>query len=163
MLPVFDNCECMIFPSKDQRDWSKFQRPFKDGDIITDSYFNSICIFKGKGSIEGTVDFYCGINNDSCELFIKDVKCQDEHFGEIGGYNFATKEEKAKLFDAIKVNGYKWNEETKTLEKLPKFKVGDRIKHIVGREEFATVVSVEELHYNLDSKVGTSFFYFFAT
>lgn len=26
MLPVFDDCECMIFPSKDQRDWSKFQR-----------------------------------------------------------------------------------------------------------------------------------------
>lgn len=34
MLPVFDNCECMIFPSKDQRDWSKFQRPFKDGDVV---------------------------------------------------------------------------------------------------------------------------------
>lgn len=31
MLPVFDDCECVIFPSKDQRDWSKFQRPFKDG------------------------------------------------------------------------------------------------------------------------------------
>ena len=31
MLPVFDDCECMIFPSKDQRDWSKFQRPFKVG------------------------------------------------------------------------------------------------------------------------------------
>lgn len=27
----FDDCECMIFPSKDQRDWSKFQWPFKDG------------------------------------------------------------------------------------------------------------------------------------
>lgn len=37
-------------------------------------------------------------------------------------------EQKAKLFDAIKDNGYKWNPETKTLEKLPKFKVGDRIK-----------------------------------
>lgn len=34
MLPVFDDCECMIFPSKDQRDWSKFQRPFKMGDKI---------------------------------------------------------------------------------------------------------------------------------
>lgn len=42
---------------------------------------------------------------------------------------FATEEEKQKLFDAIKDNGYKWNPETKTLEKLPepKFKVGDRI------------------------------------
>ena len=72
----------------------------------------------------------------------------------------ATEEEKQKLFDAIKANGYKWNAKTKTLEKLvePKFKVGDRIKHIVGREEIATVVGVEKLHYNLSSKVGTSSF-----
>lgn len=34
MLPVFDDCECVLFPSKENRDWSKFQRPFKDGDII---------------------------------------------------------------------------------------------------------------------------------
>ena len=33
------------------------------------------------------------------------------------------------MFDIIKTNGYKWNAETKTLEKLivPKFKVGDKI------------------------------------
>jgi hypothetical protein len=44
---------------------------------------------------------------------------------------FATEEEKEKLFNAIKDNGYKWNAETKTLEKLGKlkFKVGDRIRH----------------------------------
>ena len=29
------NGECLLFPSKENRDWSKFQRPFKDGDIIT--------------------------------------------------------------------------------------------------------------------------------
>ena len=42
---------------------------------------------------------------------------------------FATEEEKKKLFDTIKEMGYKWNAETKTLEKLvkPKFKVGDKI------------------------------------
>ena len=27
--------ECCIFPSKDNRDWSTFQRPFKDGDILS--------------------------------------------------------------------------------------------------------------------------------
>ena len=39
MLPVFDNCECMIFPSKDQRDWSKFEPPykFKDGDMFSNT------------------------------------------------------------------------------------------------------------------------------
>ena len=41
----------------------------------------------------------------------------------------STEEEKELLFKAIKDNGYKWNAETKTLEKLvePKFKVGDKI------------------------------------
>ena len=43
---------------------------------------------------------------------------------------FATEEEKQILFDAIKSNGYHWNEKTKTLEKLiePKFKAGDKIQ-----------------------------------
>lgn len=43
----------------------------------------------------------------------------------------ASEEEKQKLFDSIKANGYKWNPDNKTLEKLiePKFKVGDRIRH----------------------------------
>jgi hypothetical protein len=42
----------------------------------------------------------------------------------------ATEEEKQKLFDAIKANGYEWNAETKTLEKLvePIFKINDNIQ-----------------------------------
>ena len=38
------NSECLLFPSKNQRDWSKFQRPFKDGDIVF--YNDTIAIFK---------------------------------------------------------------------------------------------------------------------
>jgi hypothetical protein len=55
---------------------------------------------------------------------------KDSGVGYISDFRFATDEERQKLFDAIKANGYKWNAETKTLEKLivPKFKVGDRIK-----------------------------------
>lgn len=127
---LLPEAKCVIFP-KGKTTWKGFKPPclFKDGDIIADNSFGTICIFKGEGSIKGTVDYYCGIN-DSGELFVKDIKDRDEHFGEIDGYNFATEEEKQKLFDIIKANGYKWNEETKTLEKLvePKFKVGDRIK-----------------------------------
>lgn len=111
-----NNAKCVIFP-KGKNTWEGFQRPFKDGDIISDCNVDAICIFKGEGSIKGTVDFYCGISC-SDELFIKDVKYQDVHFGEVDGYNFATEEEKAKLFKVIKDNGYKWNAETKTLEKI---------------------------------------------
>ena len=111
------DAKCVIFP-KGRNTWEGFIPPykFKDGDLISDSSFDSICIFKCEGNIEGTVDFYCGIFNN--ELFIKDVKDRDEHFGDIDRYEFANEEEKQKLFNAIKSNGYRWDAETKILEKL---------------------------------------------
>ena len=158
------NAKCLIFP-KGKTTWEGFHRPFEDGDIVF-THANClkvglgntwISIFQEKrnGGVATYVDYaededgFYSYNEDKALLCMEeDIMCQ----------RFATEEEKAKLFKAIKDNGYTWNEETKTLEKLPKFKVGDRIKHIVGREEIATVVSVEKLHYNLDSKVGTSSF-----
>lgn len=138
--------KCVIFP-KGKTTWEGFVPPckFKDGDIIADSYFDTICIFKGEGRIRGTVNYYCGIN-DSGVFFIKDVKDQDEYFGEIEGYNFATEEEKQKLFDAIKANDYRWNKETKTLEKLikPKFKVGDRIRLKENHNYIYTITGIRE-------------------
>lgn len=47
-----DVCECMLFPSKENRDWSTFLTPFKDGDIIIldtpieGHSFRNIAIFK---------------------------------------------------------------------------------------------------------------------
>ena len=29
------NSECLLFPSKNNRDWNTFHRPFQDGDIIS--------------------------------------------------------------------------------------------------------------------------------
>ena len=125
MLPVFDDCECQLFPSKDQRDWSKFQRPFKDGDVIVKNDFIAIvsCI-----ESNGKIWYHCWYNTRYKECKLKNDfgigSINDEH--EI---RLATEEEKQKLFDAIKSHGFVWNPETKTLEKLvnPKFKVGDKI------------------------------------
>lgn len=125
MLPVFDDCECMIFPSKDQRDWSKFQRPFKDGDIVF--YNDTIAIFKEWG--DETL-FRTHVTKYLCCDSLIDVNVP--LFGKSARreIRFATEEEKQKLFHAIKDNGYKWNAETKTLEKLinkNKFVVGATI------------------------------------
>lgn len=146
------NAKCVIFP-KGKTTWEGFQRPFKNGDIV--AYDNGtkkadLFIFKESGK-NSTAVCYLFLNRDM-KLHIRETVYIINRF--------ATEEEKRKLFDAIEKNGYRWNPEAKTLEKLikPKFKVGDRIKHIVGKEEIATVVSVEESHYNLDSKVGTSSF-----
>ena len=115
MLPVFENCECMIFPSKDQRDWSKFKILFNDGDIVSTTSGTWIGITEG-GKNGSFIPTYCVIkSNGEFEVYF-DKK-------ERWAFNrFATEEEKQKLFNAIKANGYKWNDETKTLEKLKKEK-----------------------------------------
>lgn len=122
-----DNAECLLFPSKDQRDWSKFVPPckFKDGDVgACETKDGCVQLFLIKGcNTDGRIRTYCflDINGDL------DI---DEYSYFID--RLATEEEKAKLFDAIKEKGYKWNEETKTLEKLVehKFKYKDIISNI---------------------------------
>lgn len=111
--------ECCIFPSKDQRDWSKFVPPckFKDGDVVVDNY-GATFLYKQIHTYyeEPYADFYCGLTSRLRHLIIKTNEYQ--RCGKISYSRLATEEEKKKLFDAIKKNGYKWNEETKTLEKL---------------------------------------------
>ena len=125
MIPVFDNCECMIFPSKDQRDWSKFQRPFKDGDVIyvRTRMFKWVSIFKKE--TEYKIITYADYNLDTNNFHGADnygemTLCQTNAILE---KRIATEEEKQKLFQAIKEHGYTWNAVTKTLEKVekPKF------------------------------------------
>jgi hypothetical protein len=132
---------------------------FKDGDIISDSL--GTCIFKGEGRIKGTVNFYCGINNDYFQ--VKDDKCNPNgHYGDIVDYRLATEEEKQKLFDAIKANGYKWNAETKTLEDLTESKedVDDEIL-ISGiyfdREYHADEVELHLGNYEIEIRDGRTY------
>ena len=124
--------KCVIFP-KGKTTWEGFVPPckFKDGDILfvdcsddeEDKSYQYIFILN-KPKFLGKWHSYCmldGVGNyQSHETYLTDEEYHPR---------FATEEEKQKLFDAIKDNGYKWNPETKTLEKLPKFKVGDKIKH----------------------------------
>lgn len=121
------NGECCIFPSKDKRDWNTF-RPFKDGDIIAKDEFIVIFSHSKQSEVkvkEQIVYYHCYLRGSS---YFKPTK--DCGVGYISDFRFATDEEKQKLFDVIKAFGYKWNSETKTLEKLivPKFKDGDKIK-----------------------------------
>ena len=107
--------ECLLFPSKDQRDWSKYPRPFVNGDVIT-SKGGGIVIFS-----HTQTHFECSnVVYYHCVLYPLKKFTLGLNYG-IGGVSdcrFATEEEKQKLFQAIKDNGYKWNAETKTLEKI---------------------------------------------
>ena len=103
---------------------------FKDGDVIVDKY-GAVAIYKRVHSSyeEPYVDFYCGISSTFRSLYIKDSDSL-QHCGRIDTLRLATEEEKQELFQAIKEKGYRWDAETKTLEKLiePYFKVGDKIR-----------------------------------
>lgn len=145
--------KCVIFP-KGKTTWKGFQRPFKDGDIIfvtnNESYesfhYKYIAIFK---EIKRDKDVYVyGLYSYNEDVFsLHPYLCEITNSTII---KFATKEEKQKLFDAIKANGYKWNEETKTLEKLPTFKVGDKIKH---KDTVLTIITVQTNNYIVEDEI----------
>lgn len=121
-------CKCVIFP-KGKTTWDGFVPPFKfkDGDVL---YIHStsawICIYNEGGEIANVYYKYVAMSSSTFTHDDAPLCCRD-HVKEI---RLATEEEKERLFRAIKDNGYQWNTETKTLEKLvePKFKVGDRVK-----------------------------------
>ena len=144
-----DDAKCVIFP-KGKTTWEGFVPPFsfKDGDIVaTDDGWIGITTGGKSGEFIPT---HCVIRHvDKFEAYLDRKETWMFH-------RLATEEEKAKLFQAIKDNGYKWNEETKTLEKLiePKFKVGDEIVKRNSISNSWIVSSVSSEYYGLKSSNG---------
>lgn len=150
---------CVIFP-KGKFTWEGFVPPcqFKDGDII---FTHANCLKVGVGNTwisifkerrNGGVATYVDYAEDGSDYYSdldgdKALLCMES---DILRQRFATEEEKEKLFQVIKDNGYYWNSETKTLEKLiiPQFKVGNRIKEkqtgICGE-----IISVQKNRYDV--------------
>ena len=145
--------ECMLFPSKENRDWNTFQIPFKDGDILTytGNYITTFIYRNKDNEPHLTTSFYVGCNDAPTHNFLIYNKYTLIALNENCDVRLATEDEKIKLFDAIKANGYKWNAETKTLEKLiePKFKVGDEIVRKNSISNSFIVNSVSSDYYGL--------------
>ena len=147
--------KCVIFP-KGKTTWEGFQRPFKDGDILYVRTSNQwVCIYKEGGEKENVCHRYVAA---ASLIFVHDdsALCHRNNIKEI---RFATQEEKERLFKAIKENGYRWNAETKTLEKLVTiFKVGDKIKlknaYAKKYDDFNTreITEIKDSHYILDDE-----------
>jgi hypothetical protein len=143
--------ECVIFPVG-KTTWEGFQRRFEDGDVVATHDSCWIGITTG-GLRNEFVPTYCIIdrkNEFHAYLGSKESWCFDR---------LATEEEKEKLFKAIKDKGYKWNEETKTLEKviIPKFKVGDRVKSIFNNTQYK-ITELTDTYYTLE-EVTNKFLY----
>lgn len=153
---LYNSAKCIIFP-KGKTTWEGFipHNKFNDGDVLyvdcadkesDGDVYKYIFILKEIDSLDNYFS-YCHLSIDG--FFPSSQYLTDNRYTP----RLATEEEKQKLFDAIKDNGYKWNQETKTLEKLiePKFKVGDRIKYKVLKSNINTITKVCENHYELDN------------
>lgn len=149
--------ECMLFPSKDNRDWNTFRRPFQDGDIISNNSYIAIFHKLGKPQFceyDKVIYYHCWCYQNGKDFKFK----KDFGIGRDTEYKFATEDEKRKLFIIIKENGYKWNAETKTLEKLivPKFKADDKIVKKDNPTECWYVQGV-------DTNCNSDYFYYIVT
>lgn len=133
--------ECLLFPSKENRDWSTFNntKRFKKGDFINNRDF--ICIYNGINKY-GAIQFFAFIpwnwdRNTSTEMYY--VSPAEKPKIGIGYINnetrLATEDEKTLLLSAIGYKGYVWDAEKFELRKKepefkvkePEFKVFDRV------------------------------------
>lgn len=115
--------ECILFPSKDQRDWNKFRLPVKKGDIMMTTDKRAF-IATGKVDSGGCPSAYCGI--DTYHNFT--IGTTTNGWTALS-YIPVSEEVKKELFDKMAEAGYKWNANTLELEKMEsEFKEGNVIK-----------------------------------
>ena len=114
--------ECVLFPSKNQRDWEEFRLPVKRGDIMMSNSRAFIISDEYADTLMGKYHGYiCGI-----DAFGDFVVSQSNHHWTNSFYIPASEEAKKELFDKMEEAGYKWNTDTLKLEKIePEFKEGE--------------------------------------
>lgn len=114
------NGECLLFPSKNQRDWSKFRIPVKRGDIMMEIDGKYPFIASGEVTEDGFPKYICGM--DVCNILLKD----SSNPWTSDFYIPASKDIKEKLFKAIDDAGYKWDGEN-PVKKEHQFKPFDKV------------------------------------
>ena len=116
--------ECMLFPSKEQRDWNDFMIPFRDGDIIIRTEINPGCEYRNIAIFSNYNDnamdkmtIHCQVNGVNGFRTKMSVHHKD--------WRLANPEEIKRLFTRMHEAGYDFK--GGELITLPKFKVGDVI------------------------------------
>ena len=106
----YANGECMLFPSRENRDWYTFKiNSFKKGDILI-SRSGKPFIFKEV--INNICESYCGIDNS--DVFWE----YSDFWTPLDKVRKATEKEIDLFFERLRKEGFKWNSNTLTLEKL---------------------------------------------
>lgn len=141
--------ECVLFPSKYQRDWNKFRISVKKGDIMMK--YDGSCPFIAMGKLYRDISpkYICGINSLG--------KFEKSSGGEGWTTEFyipASEEAKKELFNKMKEAGYRWNTDTLELKKIEsQFKEGDVVVDknsnlcLVSKAEDFTTITVSAVLY----------------
>lgn len=116
--------ECILFPSKEHRDWNEFMIPFKDGDIIIKNEPNIGCKYRN-------IAIFSNYNTDTINKMT--VHCQVNGSNEFKtrmnvchmNWRLANTEEIERFTTRMHESGYDFK--NGKLITLPKFKVGDTI------------------------------------
>lgn len=143
----FSGGECMLFPSKKQRDWDKFMIPFKDGDVIIGTRLYP-------GSEQYNIAIFKGYNNNTLNKMT--IHCQVNGINEFDtgmdvchkDWRLANAEEIKRFTTRMHESGYDFK--NGKLIPLPKFKVGDTITN--GTLTFK-VAHVDDTYYYEDTGI----------
>ena len=117
--------ECTLFPSKDQRDWSKFkieqiEPEMVDGEFYYCNYKGKkyVFIYKKKDDLYKTNNYAIIKINDLPFLLKQNTPIYCGNVVYFDELRKATEEEKQLLLNVIKREGYKWDADTKELMKI---------------------------------------------
>lgn len=121
---LYDDGECIVFPSKEMRDWSKFA--WKKGDVLVSNDGKCKVIFERFDddtytSFVGKYYVECYGKNDELQDY------EEEHYGDTVNYTKESEEAAQTYINTIEERlGGKLNMETLEIDKtLPEFKDGD--------------------------------------
>ena len=108
----YETGECLIFPSVNQRDWSRFEKPYKDGAfVIADG---RKCIFKAKDD-DGYIDVHVVISRlndrEPDKMFIRDGELQQ--LVKCDSMRLANVDEVKSIKQRLINEGYEWDDEKK--------------------------------------------------
>lgn len=153
--------ECVLFPSKDNRDWDTFsvdkiELPFepKIGDIVANENDE---VFIYCGSLNGIMDKTCFTVFPSNFNIRYSVTTGNDTHEVLKARRFATNEEKKLLFNEITKEGYIHDELKNCIvkkESKRKFKVGERIMRNNTLYPILTVTFVNDMIYTVKSNMS---------
>ena len=129
---LYDDGECIVFPSKEMRDWSKFA--WKKGDVLVSNDGKCKVIFERFDddtytSFVGKYYVECYGKNDELQDY------EEEHYGDTVNYTKESEEAAQTYINTIEERlGGKLNMETLEIDKTqPEFKDGDIVALVVRK------------------------------